>query len=496
MTVGGAVRAAALRAPTKIALRMGDLKRDYAGLLQRMDRLTNAVINDWKLPPGAHAAIISANCLEYIEIVCGVPEAGVGVATINSKLAAPEMIAALDDAEARVVFADQATARLLHGATFKTVERVIAFGHDYESLLAQSSQCSERPDVQEWDIWTIPYTSGTTGAPKGVLLPHRARVMVGFLSHTEFGCFGPNDVFLTMTPMNHGAGLGFPFACLQGNGTLEILERFDPETVLRLMCQRQVTGAFMVPTHFHGIFSLDAEVLESYRGNSLKAIIANAAPLSQAMKHRIVAYFGANLLYEIYGATENGLVTSLGPEHQLSREACVGLPFAHTQLRVLNEHGAVCTPGEVGEIFSNSPCMFNGYWKRPAETAACLSKGWLSVGDMGRRDADGFLYLVDRKSDMVISGGVNIYPREIENILGLHHAIADIAVIGVPDEKWGERLRACVTLHPGMTLTLADVEAFCRGKLAGYKIPRDLQVLPSLPRNAIGKVLKRELRPA
>jgi acyl-CoA synthetase (AMP-forming)/AMP-acid ligase II len=178
----------------------------------------------------------------------------------------------------------------------------------------------------------------------------------------------------------------------------------------------------------------------------------------------------------------------------LTREACVGLPFAHTLLKILDETGQECAPGDVGEVFSTSPCMFNGYWNRPEETAKALGSGWVTVGDMGRRDADGFLYLVDRKNDMVISGGINIYPREIEDILAVHPAIAEIAVIGVPDEKWGERLCACVVLQPGSHLATDEVDAFCRGKLAGFKIPRELRLLPALPRNANGKILKRELR--
>jgi acyl-CoA synthetase (AMP-forming)/AMP-acid ligase II len=496
MTIGGAVRAAAQRHPGKIALRMGAKALDYATLQTRIDQVTVATIADLGLPPGNHAAVISANALEYIEIVCGVPEAGVAVATINAKMTADEMVAALDDAQARVLFADAPTAAVLAGAHFATVQRVIVFGADYESWLANEHAEPVRPLVQEWDTWTIPYTSGTTGKPKGVLLAHRARVMVGFLSHTEFGCFGPDDSFLSVSPMNHGAGLGFPLACLQGGGTLEVMEKFDAQAFLGRLKQGGITGTFMVPTHFHGIFALSDEILDAHRGLQLTAIIANAAPLSQAMKRKIVPYFGDDVLYEIYGATENGLVSSLAPAYQLTRHACVGQPFAHTLMKILDETGRECAAGEVGEVYSTSPAMFNGYWQRPAETERAFRDGWLTVGDMGRIDEDGFLYLVDRKSDMVISGGVNIYPREIEDVLATHQAIADVAVIGVPDDKWGERLCACAVLHPGEMLTAAQVETFCRGRLAGYKIPRELRVLTTLPRTANGTVIKRALREA
>jgi long-chain acyl-CoA synthetase len=406
------------------------------------------------------------------------------------------MTQACDDADAQLLFVDEATERTLRGTSFRSVRQVVTFGGDYEEWLAAADAAVALPDVNEWDAWTIPYTSGTTGRPKGVILSHRARVLVGLLSQTEFGCFSPRDVFLAISPMSHGAGLGFPLAALLGGGTVEIMDRFDAAAVLNALKHRGVTGTFMVPTHFHSIFALGIDVLEAHRGFGLKAIIANAAPLSQAMKRKIVPFFGDDVLFEIYGSTESGLVTSLSPQWQLSRESCVGLPFAHTEMKVLDERGAECPPDVVGEVFSRSPCMFNGYWNRPQETAAAFRDGWLSVGDMGRRDADGFLYLVDRKNDMVITGGVNVYPREVEDVLCEHPAIDEVAVVGVPDERWGERLRACVVLNAGQTLSQSQLEAFCDGRLARFKIPRDLAILAALPRNANGKVLKRELRAA
>ena len=492
MTIAGGIRAAAGRGPGRTALRMGGAERDYATLLRRIDQATDATLA-LGLLPGSHAAIIAANNMAYVEIVCGVPEAGIAVATLDCKLTLPEMAAALADCQARLVFADAAAASVLCDALPGTVERVIVLGPDYEAWLAAATP-QPRPAVQEWDTWTIPYTSGTTGTPKGVLLPHRARIMVGLLSQTEFGCFGADDVFLTTTPMHHGAGLGFPLAALQGGGMVEIAHGFDAAAVLRRFKHGGITGTFMVPTHFHKIFALDAALLEECRRPGLRAIIANAAPLSQAMKARIVPYFGDDVLYEIYGSTESGLVSSLPPRHQLTRQSCVGLPFAHTRVRVLDDDGRDCPPGTLGEVFSTSPCMFNGYWNRPEETAAALRTGWLSVGDLGRFDADGFLYLAGRKGDMVISGGVNIHPREIEEVLATHPSVAEAAVIGLPDEKWGERLCAFVVARPGAAPTQSELELFCRRSLAAYKVPRETRFLTALPRNANGKILTRALR--
>lgn len=494
MTMGSGLRAAMLREPDKIALLQGERRRSYRELVQRMDRVTNATITDLKLKPGVNAAIIARNCMEYIELVCGLPEAGVAAATINSRYTTAEIEAVCADAEVRVVFTDAMTADLVRAANIPSAQRIIVIGPEYERWLEIGATSAVLPAVNEWDTWTIPYTSGTTGKPKGVLLSHRSRSLVAFGAAAEFGCFSPDDRFLAMTPMNHGGGLGFPMAALLMGGSIDIMEKFDAERVLYKFKHDGITGVFMVPTHFHQIFSLPTNILERYRHSGLRTIIANAAPLPQAMKEKIVPYFGADVLFEIYSSTEAGLVCSLRPADQLRKFSCVGVPQAFTRVRILDEHHAECAPEQVGELFSWSPYLFNGYWNRPADTRDAFCDGWLSVGDLAKRDAEGYIYIVDRKNDMVISGGVNIYPREVEEVLMMHPSVSDVAVIGVPDEKWGERLRVFAVLRPGACFTMEDVVEQCTGKLSSYKIPRELRYIDSLPRNANGKVLKTELR--
>ncbi|MGZ5927005.1 MAG: class I adenylate-forming enzyme family protein, partial [Rhizomicrobium sp.] len=473
MTFGNAIRAACARNPAKVAIVHNGRQRTYGDLVKRIDALRDAAAADLGLVKGDTVALVSRNCIEYLEIVAGIPDAGAAVATINARMTPREIRNALDDSRARVVIADEPSLPLIAAADLNPAIRVIALGNEYEALLANAGVPTSLPRIEEWDVWTIPYTSGTTGQPKGVMLSHRSRMLVGLVSGSEFGCFGYDDKFLAMTPMNHGGGLGFPASSLAAGGTVEILDKYVPLETLDRLKNGGVTGIFMVPTHFQMIFELPADVIEPYRLPPIRAIIANAAPLPQAMKEKIIPWFGEGVLNEIYGSTESGLVCNMRPHWHLglNKAQCVGTPMPHVHVEIRREDGTICDVDEVGELFSRSPLNFNGYWHRDAETAAAIQGDWLTVGDMARRDADGFIYIVDRKKDMVISGGVNIYPREIEEVLIRHPAILEVAVVGIPDEKWGETLKTFATLREGASLTAEDIAAFCDGKLTAYKIP-------------------------
>jgi len=492
ITMASGIRCNLARGPDRVALICGDRQLTYGQLVDRIDRVA-AMGLGLGLRPGDRAAIVSGSCLEYLEIVDGLAEAGIAVATPNPRQSAVELGFILADCGARVAFVSPQAEALVRAADCPELERIIVIGPDYEALLGQA-RAMVLPAVAEWSAFAIPYTSGTTGRPRGVVLPHRSRAILGFAMASEFGCYGPDDRFLAVTPMFHGAGFANVHASVFFGGTCEILQNFDPEVYLRRLSEGGATGTFVVPTIFHSIFGLERQVLDRYRSHRLRALMSNAAPLAQKTKEIIVEHFGEGLLHEMYGSTEAGTVCSLRPADQLVKKQCVGQPCMMNQVKLLDEDGHPVKRGEVGELFSISPNMFLGYWNKPEATAAAMRDGWFSAGDLAWQDADGCLYIVDRKKDMFISGGVNVYPREIEEFLFRLPGVREAAVVGVADDYWGEVGKAFLVLEPGADVSAESVIATCKEMIAGYKVPRHVAFVDSLPRNPAGKVLKTELR--
>jgi acyl-CoA synthetase (AMP-forming)/AMP-acid ligase II len=488
------VRAAMHRAPDKIAYRHREQTRTYRDLLNRVDQVTAALTGDLRLVPGQHGAIVGKNSIEYMEIVLGASQAGVALATVNPRLSVPEIVAICDDAGARVIFADPEVAAALRDTALAANPAVITIGPEFEKWLSKARPGTAVPQVKEWDDFTIPYTSGTTGKPKGVQVPHRSRILTMFAMAVEYGCYAPDDRFLAIAPMCHGAGMIFSLAPVFFGGYAEIIDKFEPEQVLERLGSQNISGFFAVPTHFHALLSVGPGALAASRSPRLKTVISNAAALPQAMKERLVAHFGPGLLHETYGSTEAGIVSNLRPPDQLRKLQCVGQPFPCTEVELRRQDGAICDPDEVGELYSRSPYLFNGYWGRPQETAEAYRDGWVTVGDLARRDTEGYLYIVDRLKDMVISGGVNIYPREVEEVIFQHPGVQEAAVIGVPDEKWGEVLKAFIVPRANADLSADVLLEFLGSRIARMKLPKHVEFIEQIPRNANGKVLKTALR--
>lgn len=495
LTVGSGIHLAATRTPDKIAVREGARELSYAALSARIAALARRLVQ-LGIAKGERIAVLAPNCLEYPELVCGIADAGLIAVTLNPRSHPRELTAVLDDAAPRGLLVHPSLEPLLAGVPATTFEWQVRLGPDYEHWRDVADAATPLPTITEFDPFVLVYTSGTTGRAKGLLLPHRARGLLFMAKAIEYGCYGTDDRFLGVAPMALGAGFGFGTCSLFHGGFLEILPAFDPEAFLHKLSVDRFTGVFVVPSHLQAIFALPPAVLDRYRAawGGLKTIISNAAALPYALKQQTVEYFGEGRLHETYGFTEAGIVTNLRPAEQLSRPGSVGRAFPLVDVRVLDDAGRPVARGDVGELFVSSPYLFNGYWRQPEETAAATRDRWISAGDLAREDEDGCYYLVDRKKDMVVSGGMNVYPREIEEVLFRHPAVADVAVIGLPDERWGERLRGYVVLRPGLSASGPELEAHCRSELAAYKAPRDFVFVDALPRNTSGKVLKRVLR--
>ena len=490
--ISDGVRSACLKNPSKIAYKHGKNTRTYSELAQRIDSISS-LISSFGILSKSNIAIVASNSIEYMEIVLAASQLGHPIATVNPKLTIKEIVSICEDAQASLIFVDQKVSTLLEGIHIDGSQRKINIENELSNFIHQSSQMGGLPAIDEKETFTIPYTSGTTGKPKGVLVPHRSRALTLYGMADAYGCFSSDDRFLSIAPMCHGAGMIFSLAPIFFGGYAEIMDDFNPELVMKTIEDENITGFFGVPTHFYGMLGIDQSILDSCTGSSLKTIISNAAALPQSLKEKIVEHFGEGLLYECYGSTEGGIISNLKPEDQLRKKQCVGEPFPFTEIKILNNAGDECEPNEVGEVFTSSPYIFNGYWQKEKETQDAFDGEWLTVGDLAKKDEDGFLYIVDRKKDMIISGGVNIYPREIEEVLLEHPEINDIAIVGEPDEKWGEIIKAFIVFKEE-ELSLDVIQDFCSNKIASIKMPKIIEKIDALPRNANGKVLKTELR--
>ena len=490
--ISDGVRSACLKNPSKVAYKHGKNTRTYSELAQRINSISS-LISSFDIPSKSNLAIVASNSIEYMEIVLAASQLGHPIATVNPKLTIKEIVSICEDAEANLIFVDQKASSLLEENKIKRVVRVIEIESEIENLTHEANLIDQLPIIEERETFTIPYTSGTTGKPKGVLVPHRSRALTLYGMADAYGCFSSDDRFLSIAPMCHGAGMIFSLAPIFFGGYAEIMDDFNPELVMKTLEDEEMTGFFGVPTHFYGMLGVDQSILDNCSGSSLKTIISNAAALPQSLKEKIVKHFGEGLLYECYGSTEGGIISNLGPDDQLRKKQCVGEPFPFTEIKILNNDGDECEPNEVGEVFTSSPYIFNGYWQKEKETQDAFDGEWLTVGDLAKKDEDGFLYIVDRKKDMIISGGVNIYPREIEEVLLEHPEIHDIAIVGEPDEKWGEIIKAFIVFKEE-ELSLDVIQDFCSNKIASIKMPKIIETIDALPRNANGKVLKTELR--
>ena len=506
-TLSDAVATHARLSPTKLAVRDSTRSLTFAQWNDRTERLA-AGLRGLGLQKGDRVALLAYNCLEWMEIYAALARAGLVAVPLNFRLTAPEIAYIAEHSEARAFIVQDALAGVVEplrqslglepGAWIGFGQQVPAGWTPYEDLIAQAALDVPPLQIQPGDMSALMYTSGTTGRPKGAMRSHEGSTLIALATALEMG-FTANDKALLVMPMCHANSLYFSHTFVHLGATCVIDDRrsFDPEALLATLAAEHVTFTSLVPTHYIMMLGLPEAVKTRYDVSAVEKLMISSAPARKETKLAIMDFFRNGQLYELYGSTEAGWVTLLRPHEQFERMGTVGREWAGSgPIRLLDAQGREVPDGEVGELFSRTPYVFDGYWKNPEKTAEAFHGDWCSVGDMARRDADGYIHLVDRKSNMIISGGENIYPSEVEATLGAHEKIKDVAVVGVPHEKWGEAVEAVVVLHDGQSLSEAELIDWCRGRMAGYKRPQAIRFVADkdMPRTATGKILHRVLR--
>jgi fatty-acyl-CoA synthase len=485
--------------PDKVAVRWRGREVTFGQLDHQIDGIGRG-LRARGLGRGARAVIMLENCPEMIALQAAMSRMGAAGVTISYRSTAAELTYLVNHSGADAMFFSEATASVVRQAlpSFDRLhaDRLFCVGDEvdgfasYEDLLREpGSGAQEEGD----DAAVIIYTSGTTGKPKGAVRKFPRDAMEGTLQIIASSPLRTDDVHLAVLPFYHSTAYAFTSFSHVVGATVVILDPFDPEAFLSAVQEHRVTQTALVPTLLHRVMQLGAERIWRYDTGTLRAILLAGAPLGAELARSAMDVFG-DVLYNYYGATETGLNTVAGPHDLRASPGTIGRLIPGTDLRLLDDEGREVRDGEVGELFVRGPLMVEGYHDDEVSTRASKRDGYFSVGDLGWVDGRGCYHLAGRKRDMIISGGVNVYPAEVERVIDAHPGVSESAVIGLPDEEWGERVCAVVVptnvTDEGLR---ASLEEHCRRSLAGPKRPRRIVITDVLPRNPTGKVLKREL---
>jgi long-chain acyl-CoA synthetase len=482
--------------PDHVALRQEEAARTYAELADRARRVAHSLAA-LGVHRGDRVAVMVPNSFEFFEAIHGCGRVGAVVAPINIHFKADEAGWIVTDSGATAVVVAEELQSAVDGVP-GVPRLVVGPGGDFEKALTNAPDHGEvEPPETVGDGWPtiMAYTSGTTGRPKGVAIGEDdfRRRAAGVAASGERWGFTTDDVHLLVGPSYHMGPLFWSQMHLAFGGSVVIMPKWDARECLELIERWRVTNVHMVPANFSRILALSEEERAKFDLSSLKIVVHAAAPCPVPLKRAFMDFVGADKVWEYYGASEGG-GTVISPQEWLAHPGSVGKPFPGNEFEIVDDDGNALQPGEVGTIYAKPAASSFEYHNDPAKTASSHRGGWFTVGDAGYLDEDGYLYLTDRKSDMVISGGVNIYPREVEDALYQHPDVVDCAVLGVPDDEWGEILYAVVQRRDGSTLDADGVVGWCRQRLADYKRPRIVEFVDELPRDPNGKVRKPKLR--
>jgi long-chain acyl-CoA synthetase len=493
----------ATQKPDAIALVEGETVLTYAAWNERANRVA-AGLRAHGVVAGDIVVLRTQIRAEWAVIASALAKIGCSLLALNWRLTPSETRYVLSNSGANVLICDDSDpAALMAGLADFPLKLAVSIGSAVEGLVpyAALEANSASPSISAADPPLIIYTSGTTGLPKGVVMSGRAaaltdqRVAEYLQDIAAQRRKAAGTAVLITLPMHHGAGPSALWGALREGVTVVMLRRFDPEATLRLIDQHKITAWTGVPTMYKRIATLPADVLGRYDMSSLQSLSVGAAPVPPQLKLWIDDYFGKNKLAEGYGATEVGMITYTPPGAHIRKPGSSGLAHKHVDIRIRDDNGAELPTGSVGEIWVRTPTTIRQYLNGQVLGPDTLdADGFFRVGDVGHLDSDGYLFISDRAKDMIISGGVNIYPAEIEAGLLTHEAVQDAAVIGIPDDEFGEQIKAFIEVKPGWSPSVVDILAHARKHLASYKQPKSVEFIAELPRNTMGKILKRELR--
>ncbi len=507
LTFSDALESHARLSPDKTGARDSQRSLTYAQWHVRASQLADALLATG-LIAGDRVAVLATNRIEWMEIYVALTRAGLVAVPLNFRLQASEIQYILHDAGASAIIAEDrfcATIDSIANTLDIPPPRYISLPGEpqkdwqpYEALIEHGNANTVFPAINASAMCALMYTSGTTGRPKGAIRSHEGSALIALATALEMG-FTRDDTALLVMPLCHANSLYFGATFLHLGATIIVDDSasFDAEQFLALMTRQQVTFTSLVPTHCIMLLALPESVKKRYELQRVNKLMISSAPARREIKLGVMDLFPNCSLYELYGSTEAGWVTLLRPHEQLDKIGSVGREWSGSgAIRLLDDNRHEVPDGEVGELFSRSPYVFDGYWHNDEKTNKAFEGQWCSVGDMARRDEDGFIWLVDRKNNMIISGGENIYPSEIEATLGAHPDVQDVAAIGVADDKWGEVVHAVVVRKPGTRVSDKDLRVWCRERLAKFKCPAAFSFMTEdqIPRTATGKILHRVLK--
>jgi acyl-CoA synthetase (AMP-forming)/AMP-acid ligase II len=499
-TIGDALEWHARFTPTQVAVIDAGGSVNYRQFWDRVCRLGNAMLG-LGVAPGDRVAILMVNGRRYLEAYHAIATIGAAAVPLNFRFVASEIEYVVNHSGAKALVFDSAFApvvRQLDGRLPTVGSNLVvsdaapdANGVSYELLVENAS--AERPSVavDPDGCFFQGYTAGTTGFPKGCVNLHRG--FVDFFKRIALlYSITPRDVELVPAPLFHEAPTLFAMTQIFRGGAVVVTRDTQPPDILRHIAEHRTTWAFMVPTMWDAIVS--SGLVRAPQVESMRMLVSAGAPLLTHTKEALLEQFPTAGLNEFYGATEVGIVTNIGPEDQRRKTRSVGRPIPGFDVRLLDEHGNDVPTGDVGEIYIKGPILIREYFSNPEATAAARKGEWFTLGDMGRLDEEGYLHIVDRRKDMIITGGEHVFPTELESILLTHPAVASVAVVGIPDKRWGEVILAAVVLKAGQRATEEELINHCNGRVARFKVPKKVQFMDQLPMSSFGKVLRREVR--